>query len=201
MAKSKSIVRRTTTAVQSDVKSLRLPADLAQQIDRWAKAMGEDSHSEAIRPLLGIGLSAADRSAPMPAPVPQSDLRGVAKPKTGTDHLADERPDGLEYPDRREDEKSWLRVPTPSAHRSELWKGARRPHRVTYDWYPIESAPFDEDITVQVTDGRGAPYAIRWPCRLTATGWFNSRKGTPLEVTPVSWRPYDDRPPRPPRPE
>jgi hypothetical protein len=71
MAKSKSIVRRTTTAVQSDVKSLRLPADLAQQIDRWAKAMGEDSHSEAIRPLLGIGLSAADRSAPMPAPVPK----------------------------------------------------------------------------------------------------------------------------------
>src|SRR3984957_15292182 len=76
MTKSKSTGRkRTTTAVRRDVNSLRLPADLAQQIDRWAKAMGEDSHSEAMRPLLGIGLSAADRSAPMPAPVPQSDLR------------------------------------------------------------------------------------------------------------------------------
>jgi hypothetical protein len=188
MAKSKSVVRKkTTTAVQRHVKSLRLPADLAQQIDRWTKAMGEDSHSEAIRPLLGIGLSAADRSTPMPAPVPQSDFRGAAKPKTGTDPLPDQRPDGLDHPDRREDERLWLRVPTPSAHRS-------RPHRVTYDWHPIESAPFGEDIAVLVTDGRGAPYAIQWPCQRTATGWVNSRKGTPLEVTPVGWRPYNSQP-------
>jgi hypothetical protein len=194
MAKSKSVVRKKTkrpTAVQRQVKSLRLPADLAQRIDRWAKAMGEDSHSEAMRHLLEIGLSAADRSAPMPiAPVPQADLRGVAKPKSGIDPFADERPGGgLDRPDRREDEKS-----TPSAHRSELWKGARRPPRVTYDWHPIERAPFDEDIAVQITDGRGAPYAIQWPCRRTATGWINSRKGTPLEVTPVSWRPYHSQP-------
>ena len=96
MAKSRSLVRNeTTTAVQSSAKSLRLPADLAQQIDRWTKAMGEDSHSEAMRPLLGNGLSVADRSAPSPiAPVPQSDLRGVVTPKTGTDRLADQRPDG-----------------------------------------------------------------------------------------------------------
>jgi hypothetical protein len=54
MAKSKSIVhKKTMTTVQRDVKSLRLPADLAQQIDRWAKAMGEDSHSEAYAPCLG----------------------------------------------------------------------------------------------------------------------------------------------------
>jgi hypothetical protein len=64
--------------------------------------------------------------------------------------------------------------------------------RVTYDWNPIESAPFDEDIAVQVTDGCGAPYAIRWPCRRTATGWINSRAGTPIEVTPVRWRPYSE---------
>ena len=196
MAKSKSLVgKKTTTAVPRDVKSLRLPVDLAQQIDRWAKAMGEDSHSEAIRPLLGIGLSAADRSAPMPiAPLPRSDLRGAAKPKTGTDPLADQRPDGLEYPDQREDEKLWLRVPTPSTHRAELRKGARRASRVTYDWNSIESVPFDEDVAVQVTDGRGAPYAIRWPCQRTASGWINSRKGTPLEVAPVSWRPYHSQP-------
>jgi hypothetical protein len=193
MAKSKSIVRKkTTTAAQRDAKSLRLPADLAQQIDRWTKAMGEDSYSEAMRPLLEIGLSVADRSAPMPiAPVPQSDLRGVVKPKTGTDPSADQRPDGSAYLDRRDDEKG---TPTPSAHRSEPWKGARRPHPVTYDWYPIESAPFGEDIAVQVTDGRGAPYAIRWPCQRAATGWINARKGTPLEVTPVVWRPYNSQP-------
>ena len=69
-----------------------------------------------------------------------------------------------------------------------------RPPRVTYDWNSIESAPFDEDVAVQVTDGRGAPYAIKWPCRLTATGWINSRKGNPLEVAPVSWRPYHSQP-------
>jgi hypothetical protein len=60
----------------------------------------------------------------------------------------------------------------------------------------IETAPLDEDIALRVTDGRGGPYTLRWPCRRTASGWINSRKGTPLEVTPVSWRPYDDRPSR-----
>jgi hypothetical protein len=188
MAKSKSIIRKkTTTAAQRDANSLRLPADLAQQIDRWTKAMGQDSYSEAMRPLLEIGLSVADESAPTP----------IAPAKTGTDPVADQQPDGLDYHDRRDDETLWLRAPTPSGHRS----GARRPHRVTYDWYPIESAPFGEDIAVQVTDGRGAPYAIKWPCQRTATGWINSRKGTPLEVTPVSWKPYDDRPSRPRRRE
>jgi hypothetical protein len=76
-----------------------------------------------------------------------------------------------------------------------------RPPQVNYGWNPIESAPFDEDIALRVTDGRGGPYTLRWPCRRTASGWINSRKGTPLEVTPVSWRPYDDRPSHPPRPE
>jgi hypothetical protein len=57
-------------------------------------------------------------------------------------------------------------------------------------WYPIESAPFDEDVTLQVTDGRGSPYTIKWPCRRTAAGWINSRKGNPLEVAPLRWRPY-----------
>jgi hypothetical protein len=198
MAKSKS---QRPTAVRRHVNSLRLPADLPQQIYRWAKAMGEDSHSEGMRHLLEIGLSAADRSAPMPiGHLPQGDLRGAAKPKSGIDPFAVEQPGGLDRPDRREDEKLSLRVPTPSTHRSELWKGAMRAPRVTYDWNSIESAPFDEDVAVQVTDGRGAPYAIRWPCRLTATGWINSTKGNPLEVALVSWRPYDDRPPRPPRP-
>jgi hypothetical protein len=57
-------------------------------------------------------------------------------------------------------------------------------------WNPIESAALDEDIALQVTDGRGTPYTLQWPCRHTARGWINSRKGTPLEVTPVRWRSY-----------
>jgi Ribbon-helix-helix protein, copG family len=66
MAKSKSVVRKKTkrpTALQRHVKSLRLPADLAQRIDRWAKAMGKDSQAEAMRHLLEIGLSAAKRKS------------------------------------------------------------------------------------------------------------------------------------------
>jgi hypothetical protein len=66
MAKSKSVVRKKTrrpTAAQHPVKSLRLPADLAKRVDRWAKAMGKDSHSEAMRHLLEIGLSAPKRKS------------------------------------------------------------------------------------------------------------------------------------------
>jgi hypothetical protein len=62
--------------------------------------------------------------------------------------------------------------------------------QMNYGWMPIETAPFDEDIGLQVTDGRGEPYAIHWPCRRIATGWINSRRRTPLAVTPVRWRPY-----------
>jgi hypothetical protein len=76
-----------------------------------------------------------------------------------------------------------------------------RPPQVSYGWNPIESAPFNEEVALQVTHGRGGPYTLQWPRRRTATGWINSRKGTPLEVTSVRWRPYLDRPPRPPRPE
>jgi hypothetical protein len=65
-------------------------------------------------------------------------------------------------------------------------------------WNPIETAPLDEDIALQVTDGRRNPYILQWPCRLTATGWINSKKGNPLEVTPVRWRPFPI-PLRPPR--
>jgi hypothetical protein len=61
---------------------------------------------------------------------------------------------------------------------------------VNYGWNPIESAPLDEDISVQVTDGSGGPYTLQWPCRRTTSGWINSNKGTPLKVTPVKWRPY-----------
>jgi hypothetical protein len=59
-----------------------------------------------------------------------------------------------------------------------------------YGWNTIDSAPFDKDVILQVTDGRGGPYKLPNPCRLTASGWISSSKGTPLTVTPVKWRPY-----------
>jgi hypothetical protein len=59
-----------------------------------------------------------------------------------------------------------------------------------YGWLPIDSAPFDEDVTLEVTDGRGTPYRLPYRCRLTASGWVSSSKGTPLAVTPVRWKPY-----------
>jgi hypothetical protein len=71
----------------------------------------------------------------------------------------------------------------------------RTPSAESYSWKAIESAPFDEDVTLQVTDGRGKPYTLRNPSRLTAAGWVSSSKGTPLAVTPVRWRPYLGSPP------
>jgi hypothetical protein len=59
-----------------------------------------------------------------------------------------------------------------------------------YGWNAIESAPFDKDVSLQVTDGRGGPYRLPNPCRLTASGWISSSKGTPLTVTPVKWKLY-----------
>jgi hypothetical protein len=61
--------------------------------------------------------------------------------------------------------------------------------REDYSWKSIESAPFDEDVTLQVTDGRGDPYVLMNASRLTAAGWVSSGKRTPLTATPVKWRP------------
>jgi hypothetical protein len=73
---------------------------------------------------------------------------------------------------------------------SRVGGGAMRVAQVNYGWNPIESAPLDEDVTLQVTDGRGGPYTLPGPCRLTASGWVSSGKGTPLAVTPEKWKPY-----------
>jgi hypothetical protein len=40
-----------------------------------------------------------------------------------------------------------------------------------YGWNPIETAPLDKDVTLEVTDGRGARYRLPNPCRRTASGW------------------------------
>jgi hypothetical protein len=70
---------------------------------------------------------------------------------------------------------------------------------VSSGWLTIDTAPLDEDVLLQVTDGRGEPYNLPNPCRLTASGWISSTKGTPLAVTPVKWRPYNAPGPRPTR--
>jgi hypothetical protein len=44
----------------------------------------------------------------------------------------------------------------------------KRPPQVNHGWNSIETAPFDEDIALRVTDRRGGPYMLHWPCRRTA---------------------------------
>jgi hypothetical protein len=48
----------------------------------------------------------------------------------------------------------------------------------------------DKDVMLFVTDGRGGPYAVYKPFKLTLAGWVSSGKGTPLTVTPLQWKPY-----------
>jgi hypothetical protein len=43
-----------------------------------------------------------------------------------------------------------------------------------YSWKSLESAPPDEDVTLQVTDGHGKPYILVNASRLTAAGWVSS---------------------------
>src|ERR1700675_570433 len=62
--------------------------------------------------------------------------------------------------------------------------GTMRTFADKYDWLPIDTAPWEVDVTLLVTDGRGEPYRIPYPCKLTAAGWVNSPKGLLLEVTP-----------------
>jgi hypothetical protein len=66
-----------------------------------------------------------------------------------------------------------------------------------FGWSLIDTAPFDEDVMLEVTDGQGETYRLRNPCRLTASGWVSSSKGTPLVVTPVKWKPLHPRVVRP----
>jgi len=66
MAKAKSVTRKKKgrpAAAWHPVKTLRMPADLVARIDLWAKRNGTDSHSEAMRHLLELGLRAPKRKS------------------------------------------------------------------------------------------------------------------------------------------
>jgi hypothetical protein len=62
-----------------------------------------------------------------------------------------------------------------------------------FGWKPIDTAPFNQDVALIVTDG-GKPYLLNSPFKLTAAGWVSSIKGTPLAVKPLQWKPYVPRP-------
>jgi len=51
-----------------------------------------------------------------------------------------------------------------------------------YSWKSLESAPPDEDITLNQTVVAKRTFRKRLPA-----GWVSSSKGTPLAVTPVAW--------------
>jgi hypothetical protein len=59
-----------------------------------------------------------------------------------------------------------------------------------FDWRPLEIAPFDEDVTLLVSEGRGRRYRLPYPCRRTVAGWISSSSGTLQTITPVKWKPY-----------
>jgi hypothetical protein len=63
-------------------------------------------------------------------------------------------------------------------------------------WKSAETAPFDEDITVLVSDARKGPYVLLKPCRRTKEGWVVSGKKTPLAVMPLKWMPLQRSPRR-----
>jgi hypothetical protein len=60
-----------------------------------------------------------------------------------------------------------------------------------YGWAPIETAPFDENVTVQVTDGQGSSYRLPSPCRRTASGapLAPLRKGVPARLSKAAHSP------------
>ena len=49
------------------------------------------------------------------------------------------------------------------------------------------NSPFDEDISVLVSDGCRSSYVLLKPCQQTQAGWVVSGKKTPLAVVPLKW--------------
>jgi hypothetical protein len=63
-------------------------------------------------------------------------------------------------------------------------------------WKRADTAPFDQDITVLVSDGCRSPYVLLRPCQRTGEGWVVSGTKTPLAVVPLKWMPLQSVPTR-----
>jgi len=61
------------------------------------------------------------------------------------------------------------------------------PKRNNGTWKPIESAPTDRSVELQVVDQFGL-YKLGFPCRLTNAGWVNANSKGRLTVKPTHWR-------------
>jgi hypothetical protein len=57
-------------------------------------------------------------------------------------------------------------------------------------WTSVDSAPFDEDVMLLVSDGRKTPYTLLPAAKRTAAGWVTSGSMTPLAVLPLKWRSF-----------
>ncbi len=62
-----------------------------------------------------------------------------------------------------------------------------RPKQNNRFWKPIDSAPPDREVELQVVDQFGS-YTLMFPCRLTDGGWVNANSQGRLEVEPTHWR-------------
>jgi hypothetical protein len=64
-------------------------------------------------------------------------------------------------------------------------------------WNNIANAPIDRDVQLWVVDRFGSR-ALHFPCRMTASGWMNSKMKVVLAsgVRPTYWRDWPEDIPR-----
>ncbi len=62
-----------------------------------------------------------------------------------------------------------------------------RPKQDKRCWKPIDSAPDDREVELQVADQFGS-YTLMFPCRWTGGGWINANSQGRIEVEPTHWR-------------
>jgi hypothetical protein len=55
------------------------------------------------------------------------------------------------------------------------------------NWWPIESASFDDDLHLSVIED-GEVHALVFPCQRAQWGWKHSATGEYLPLDPTHWR-------------